>query len=70
MDNKETNRPKQAKTSASTPKAKPSPEAVELTPVNKYAPKARVRPTIGKDQIGGPKQQVTPRFNSVRTVLH
>ena len=37
---------------------------------NKYAPQERVRPTIGRDQIGGPKQRVTPRFNSVSTVLN
>lgn len=42
----------------------------QQSPDNKYAPRPRIRPTIGRDQIGGPKQRVTPKFNSVSTTLY
>lgn len=48
------------------PQSSPSPKPES----NKYARKPKVRPTIGKNQIGGPKERVTPKFNSVRTELH
>lgn len=39
-------------------------------PKSKYAPKPKVIPTIGKNQIGSKKQRITPKFNSVSTQLN
>lgn len=52
------------------PKAQKTEQVSELTPKRKYAPQARVKPTIGRNQVGGPKERITPKFNSVSTVIN
>jgi hypothetical protein len=39
-------------------------------PKSKYAPKPKVIPSIGRNQVGGNRQRVTPKFNSVSTQLN
>ena len=72
MDNQETPKsaPLKKPRSKEPKKLLPSEEAIELTPKKKYSPQARVRPSIGKQRIGGPKERVTPKFNSVSTTIH
>ena len=53
-----------------TPKQAESSPKLPQPPASKYAPKPKVVPTIGKNQIGGKKQRVTPKFNSVSTQLN
>lgn len=62
-------KPQEASPENQPPKAELSSQK-DPQPKSKYAPKPKVIPTIGKNQIGGKKQRVTPKFNSVSTELH
>lgn len=66
--------PSKAKPQEASPEKQPPKEELssqkDPQPKSKYATKPKVVPTIGKNQIGGKKQRVTPKFNSVSTQLN
>jgi hypothetical protein len=66
--------PSKAKPQAVPPENQPQKEELssqkDPQPKSKYAPKPKVIPSIGRNQVGGKRQRVTPKFNSVSTELH
>ena len=63
-------KPKEEESQDKQPLQKELSSQKDPQPKSKYAPKPKVIPTIGKNQIGGKKQRVTPKFNSVSTQLN